>query len=178
MTRFRKKNWLELGQSLLKTEGPAALTIERMTEHAGKTRGSFYHHFESRDAFLSALVEDWQASSLSALAKRLEGAESLDAKRAIMRNVSMEWDSGFERQLRFLAAQEPMVARLLAQVDDLRIAGLTSMIQLLQPEIEAPGAYAFVQYAAIVGGQMILTSADDPRLPAIRKVGNQLFGLG
>lgn len=177
MSRFEKHNWLELGQSLLKAEGPAALTIERLTEFAGKTRGSFYHHFTSRDAFLGALIESWQASSLTALAARLQGAESLDAKRAIMREVSMEWDGAFERQLRFLAAQEPHVAELLAKVDELRIQGLAGMIRLLRPEIEDPDALAFVQYASVVGGQMLLNSAADPRIPAIRKVGNQLFGL-
>lgn len=177
MSRFETHDWLELGQSLLKAEGPAALTIERLTEFAGKTRGSFYHHFRSRDAFLCALIEAWQASSLTALAARLQGAESAEAKRAIMRDVSMEWDGAFERQLRFLAAQEPRVAELLAKVDELRIQGLASMIRLLQPEIEDPDAFAFVQYASVVGGQMLLSSGADPRIPAIRKVGNKLFGL-
>jgi len=177
MSRFEKHNWLECGQSLLKAEGPAGLTIERLTEFAGKTRGSFYHHFTSRDAFLTALIEDWQASSLTALSVRLHGAESIEAKRAIMRDVSMEWDGAFERQLRFLAVQEPRVAEQLAKVDELRINGLAGMICLLQPNVEDPNALAFVQYASVVGGQMLLTSAADPRIPAIRKVGNQLFGL-
>lgn len=178
MSRFEKNDWLELGQSLLKSEGPGGLTIERMTEAAGKTRGSFYHHFKSRDVFLEALIEDWQASSLTALAERLQGEDSPEAKRAVMRGVSMEWDGAFERQLRILAAQEPHMAKLLAKVDDLRIEGLASMIRLLQPEVEDPDALAFVQYASIVGGQMLLSSRDDPRIPAIRRTGNRLFGLG
>jgi AcrR family transcriptional regulator len=148
-----------------------------MTEYAGKTRGSFYHHFESRDAFLEALIEDWQASSLTALSERLQKAEGPDAQRAIMRKVSMEWDGSFERELRYLAAQEPSVAQLLAKVDELRIQGLASMIRLLRPDVEDADALAFVQYASVVGGQMLLKSGDDPRIPAIWKVGNQLFDL-
>lgn len=177
MSRFGKSHWLDLGQTLLKTEGPAALTIERMTASAGKTRGSFYHHFKSRNAFLEAMIAAWQRSSLTQLAERLQDAESLEAKRAVMRGVSSDWDAAFERQLRFLAAQEPHVANLLATVDQLRIQGLASMIRLLQPDIEDPDAFAFVQYASVVGGQMLLNSSDDPRIPAIRKVGNELFGL-
>lgn len=177
MSRFEQSHWIELGKTLLKTEGPAALTIERMTAYAGKTRGSFYHHFKSRDAFLEALIAAWQASSLTALAERLQNAENPEAKRAVMRGVSVEWDGAFERQLRFLAAQEPHVAALLATVDDLRIQGLASMIRLLRPDVEDPDALAFVQYASVVGGQMLLKSSDDPRIPAIRKVGNELFGL-
>jgi len=177
MGRFSKTQWLELGQSLLKANGPGALTLESLTDAAGKTRGSFYHHFKSRDAFLRALIENWQATSLASVAERLESEPTVKGKRKIMRGVAMEWDGAFERQLRILAAQEPLVAELLSQVDELRIQGLASMIALLQPDIEDPAAYAFVQYAAIVGGQMLLASGDDPRIPAIRKVGNQLFGL-
>lgn len=177
MSRFGQSDWLNLGQTLLKTEGPSALTIDRMTTYAGKTRGSFYHHFQSRDAFLEALIEAWQASSLTALSERLQMAESPEEKRVVMRGVSAEWDAAFERQLRFLAAQEPHVAALLATVDDLRIQGLASMIRLLRPDVEDPAAFAFVQYASIVGGQMLLKSSHDPRIPAIRKLGNELFGL-
>jgi len=177
MSRFSKTHWLELGQSLLKSEGPAALTLERLTEAAGKTRGSFYHHFSTRDAFLTAMIEDWQTTSLASVATRLQNEGSPDGKRRIMRGVSMEWDGAFERQLRILAAQEPLAAKLLSRVDGLRIQGLASMIALLQPDVEDPAAFAFVQYAAIVGGQMLLSSDDDPRIPAIRKVGNRIFGL-
>ena len=177
MGRFSKTQWLELGQSLLKSEGPGALTLERLTQAAGKTRGSFYHHFSSRDAYLQAMIEDWQATSLAALAARLDSEPSAIGKRKIMRGVAMEWDGTFERQLRFLAAQETLVATLLSQVDALRIQGLAGMVAMLQPDVEDPAAYAFVQYASIVGGQMLLSSSDDPRIPAIRKVGNHLFGL-
>lgn len=177
MSRFGKSDWLKLGQDLLRTEGPAALTIERLTASAGKTRGSFYHHFASRDAFLEALIEDWQAASLTALAKRLQDANGPEAKRSVMRGIALEWDGAFERQLRYLAAQEPLVAELLARVDHLRIQGLASMIRLIQPDVKDADALAFVQYASVVGGQMLLKSSDDPRIPAIRKVGNKLFGL-
>ena len=56
MARFSKTHWLELGQALLKFEGPGALTLERLTESAGKTRGSFYHHFKSKDDILDAVI--------------------------------------------------------------------------------------------------------------------------
>lgn len=177
MSRFGKTDWLELGQALLKSHGPAALTLEKLTDAAGKTRGSFYHHFKSRDAFLTEMIEIWQTTSLSSIATRLQSEDSLAGKREIMRGVSMEWDGAFERQLRILAAQEPLVANLLSKVDELRIQGLASMIAVLQPDVEDPAAFAFVQYAAIVGGQMLLSSADDPRLPAIQNAGNRIFGL-
>lgn len=177
MGRFRKSDWFELGQALLKSDGPSALTIERLTASAGKTRGSFYHHFDSRDAFLTEMIQKWQADSLSSVATRLQNEDRPEGKRVIMRGVSTEWDGAFERQLRILAAQEPLVAELVSKVDERRMQGLASMIALLQPDVEDPASFAFVQYAAIVGGQMLLSSASDPRIPAIRETGNRIFGL-
>ena len=46
---------------LLSEEGPPALSLERLTEAAGRTKGSFYHHFQGRDGFLAALVAHWRA---------------------------------------------------------------------------------------------------------------------
>lgn len=177
MARLTKTDWIRLGQKLLKESGPSALTLEALTTAANKTRGSFYHHFKSRDAFLGAMIDDWQETSFNTLAIRLQAAGTPEAQREIMRKVSLEWDAAFERQLRFLAAQEPVVAVRLEQVDALRMRGLATMVRLLKPEIVDPDAFAFIQYASIVGGQMLLKSGDDKRIPAILDAGNNLFGL-
>jgi hypothetical protein len=44
-------------------------------------------------------------------------------------------------------------------------------------DVEDPQAMAFMQYATVVGGQWLLDDPNDPRIPAIRKTGNRLFGL-
>lgn len=177
MGRFASEDWLQLGERLLKAEGPGALTIERLTAAAGKTRGSFYHHFKGRDAFLEALLAAWQQATTETLAARLEDAASAEAKTEILRGVSMALDGKLERALRQLAAAEPLVAEHLARVDEIRIQGLAGMVALLQPDVADPYSYAFVQYASVVGGQWLLHAPDDPRIPAIREAGNAIFGL-
>ncbi len=59
MARFGREDWLALGRAILATEGSSSLTIEALTARAGKTRGSFYHHFRDRAAFVAALAEAW-----------------------------------------------------------------------------------------------------------------------
>ena len=107
------------------------------------------------------MIEAWQSTSLASLATRLQNEDSADGKRKIMRGVSLEWDGAFERQLRILAAQEPIVAKLLSQVDELRIQGLAGMIALLQPDVDVEQAAAtasrrvptFQSQPCIAGGQ-------------------------
>jgi AcrR family transcriptional regulator len=177
MTRFSKADWLELGAQRLAEEGPDALTLERITAAAGRTRGSFYHHFKDREAFLSALMAWWQARSIDDLARRVQAAPDLDALKVILRGVALEWDARFERGVRRLAVNEPVVKTALDGVDTLRIEGLAATLKLLNPGIADAWERAFVQYAAVIGGQWLLDGADDPRIPAIQRVGNQLFGL-
>jgi AcrR family transcriptional regulator len=52
-------------------EGPAALTIERLTAAARRTRGSFYHRFADRDAFVRALMERWREQTIEISGKRI-----------------------------------------------------------------------------------------------------------
>ncbi len=63
------------------------------------------------------------------------------------------------------------------RVDTERIAGLAFLIGLFRPEVDDPESMAFLQYAVVVGGQWLLESDDDPRMPGIRRVGEALFGL-
>lgn len=175
--RFNKEDWLALGADLLGREGPEALTLDRMSAAADRTRGSFYHHFSSREAFLAGLMDWWRQRATESLAARVQAAPGPEALRAIMRAVPSEWDAAFERGIRRLAVSEPVVRDALNSIDQIRIAGLAATIALLRPEVEDPHALAFIQYAAVVGGQWLLQSSDDPRIPAIKRAGDALFGL-
>ncbi|MFV0475883.1 MAG: helix-turn-helix domain-containing protein [Pikeienuella sp.] len=60
MARMTKEAWLALGREALTEAGPDELTIDALTARAGKTRGSFYHHFRGHDDFLRALAAAWR----------------------------------------------------------------------------------------------------------------------
>jgi AcrR family transcriptional regulator len=176
MARFAKEDWLELGARLLGDEGPAALTIERMTAAAARTRGSFYHHFKGRDDFLAALMKWWARQAVDAAAARFAAAADAAGLRKLMRQETLHWDMKFERNVRQLGAGEPLVADALRHIDEARMAGMAMLIAKLHPEIEEPQMLAFVQYAAIVGGQWLLEPGD-ARIGALKLLGDRLFGI-
>jgi AcrR family transcriptional regulator len=177
MSRFTREDWLKLGARLLGEEGAAALTIERLTAAAGRTRGSFYHHFADRDAFVRAMMERWRSEVIDVWGLRYQLAGSASELRRLMREQPMELDHSFERATRRWATSEPIVREVLDAVDRARIEGLGCVLAHLRPELEDPQSAAFVQYSALVGMQWLLESLDDPRLPAIRKVANRIFAL-
>jgi len=177
MTRFTKEDWLKLGARLLAEEGAAALTIERLTAAARRTRGSFYHHFADRDAFVKAMMERWRSEVIDVWGLRYQQAASPAELRRLMREQPMELDHRFERAARRWAASEPIVGEVVDAVDRARIEGLGCFLAYVRPDLEDPQSAAFVQYAALVGMQWLLEGLDDPRVPAIRKAGNRIFGL-
>ena len=176
-SRYKKEDWLSLGKRLLAEEGPPALTVERLTVAAEHTRGSFYHHFTDRDAFVRALMERWREQAIEVEGKRYAEDTSPEAWRKLMRDRPFEIDFRFEREIRRLAASEPIVREILKQVDGARIEGLACLIRQLRPEVEDPSSFAFVQYCALVGAQWLLDDPNDPRLPALRRTANSLFGI-
>jgi AcrR family transcriptional regulator len=175
--RYKKEDWLLLGARLLGEEGPSALTVERLTAAAKRTRGSFYHHFTDRDAFVRALMERWREQAIEAAGKRYERAASPAELRQLMREQPKQLDYPFERAVRRWAASEPIVRAVLDEVDRKRIEGLGCLLAYLRPEIEDPQSAAVVQYAALVGLQWLLEGADDARLAAILRCGERIFGL-
>lgn len=175
--RFSKSDWLELGLQLLRQEGPSALTIERMTAAAEKTRGSFYHHFADREAFLTDMMAHWQRRAFEDRAAQVPTEGDTRALRAFLRAEPFFADNRLECSLRQLAAIEPVVQQAMQTVDRSRIGGLAILIGKLRPEVEDPHAEAFIQYAVMVGSQWLLEGPDDPRLQSVQQAAYRLFGL-
>ena len=175
--RFDREDWIELGLSLLARCGPEALTVERLTEAAGKTRGSFYHHFEDHRAFLAALGEHWLTNEIDAVTAGIDTARMTGTRRADLARHAAHIDPALERNLRRLAASEPVIAEVVGRSDEKRIAYLVRLFrsELGLSEAEAL-ARARVQHAFFAGAQMVFPDADASfRLQLQKTLGETLW---
>jgi AcrR family transcriptional regulator len=175
--RFVRSDWLELGERLLSAEGPQALSLERLTEAAGRTKGSFYHHFHSRDAFLAALATHWREGVVEAASRPYRDDPSPTAWRSLLLDAPFYLNQPFERGLRRLAVGEPIVRAAVERVDRERIDNLTFLVSQLRDDLEDPRAFAVLMYAVIVGAQWLLKPADAARVPALREMMGAVFVL-
>ena len=57
--RLAVDDWIQAGFALLTEGGPNALRVDRLCEHLGVTKGSFYWHFADLHAYRTALLEAW-----------------------------------------------------------------------------------------------------------------------
>lgn len=57
--RYNLEDWLELALDALAQKGQDVISVQRLCEHLGVSRGSFYWHFRNRDQFIEKLVSYW-----------------------------------------------------------------------------------------------------------------------
>lgn len=54
---------LDAGVAVIRERGLAATSVDDLCRAAGVTKGAFFHHFASKDAFAVAVAEHWSATT-------------------------------------------------------------------------------------------------------------------
>src|SRR5438094_10573224 len=63
--RWSRADWIVYAFDAMEHEGLGAVRIEELARRSGRTPGSFYAHFKSRDELLEAMLEEWVAFKLA-----------------------------------------------------------------------------------------------------------------
>lgn len=154
--RLGAVDWLAAGLACLREEGERALTIENLCDRLGRTKGSFYHHFKSRNAFVDRLLSYWQEEFTDKFITRLESTSSPRQRLDDLRTMTLQKiDSMLERRLRVWAESDSQVAAALARVDHAREHYLRDQLSSLLPDSKDAVALARVHLATLVGTQML-----------------------
>lgn len=165
--RLSATGWLTLGFKALAEGGPEALTIEALCTRAGRTRGSFYHHFATIDAYRAALAEHWRGVHTEEVIRRAETRSAPLGKLDLLNTLAAALDPRVERGFRRLAAADAAVATVCRAVDRRRIAYLSGLYQATGRFTDAEAeALARIEYAAFVGFQSIAPDATPAELRA------------
>ena len=126
--RWSREDWLRFGEAQLKTGGAAALALDRLCAAAGRTKGSFYHHFASTDAFLEALVDRWRAWATDRIAEAALSARDPDASGRTLRKLTSAMDHRLDLAVREAAAASPALAAKVSEADTRREDVVASLI--------------------------------------------------
>src|SRR3569833_3332924 len=71
-----KRGWLDAGLVLLAEQGAPSVTIERLSERLGLSKGSFYHHFKGMTGYRTALLEHFETERTIRFVEQAEAAEN------------------------------------------------------------------------------------------------------
>src|SRR5438477_5061825 len=64
-------DWITVAMEAIVEGGVVDVAVEPLAARLGATKGSFYHHFENRDALITAALEEWERAQTEAVIERL-----------------------------------------------------------------------------------------------------------
>jgi AcrR family transcriptional regulator len=116
-----KTIWLDEGLKILETKGPSMLSIESLTLRTGKTKGSFYHHFSSREMYIKSLLEYYEKISTLEVLDVTGGGSSPRNSLKMLTKLTFQLSGGLELAIRAWALYDPMVRRFQDRLDRQRL---------------------------------------------------------
>ncbi len=122
IVKATRQDWIEAGLAAFGEGGRAALVVERLASQLGTAKAGFYWHFADRDAFVSAMVDHWEAETTERLAIQAPFEQFAQAVFASRRYVDVEW------QLRRASDDDIAVATLMARIDAARLAHIAGLL--------------------------------------------------
>jgi len=94
--RLSVDDWIDAALEIMAAEGIGGVKIQRLCDHLGVTKGSFYWHFKDLDAFLDAIAEQWRRGE-GTFRSRLDAAVRADPKNGLSNAVTAFLDKRLGR---------------------------------------------------------------------------------
>lgn len=165
-TALSPEQWFAAARDILVTEGIEAIRIDRLCQSLDVTKGSFYWHFTSRAAFLSAFLHHWREGATLAVIENLSG-QGLDPKTRLHTLLTLPQRPNapaaalVEQSIRSWARRESLAREALDEVDKIRLSFIQEMLEEIgfdraEAEERARMAYAYML------GDAILSAGQSP----------------
>lgn len=164
--RLNRRDWLDAALAELAACGINGISIEKLADRLGVTRGSFYHHFSNREELLSAMlnywVEHWTEDIRTTLvALELDASQTLLAmSRLIRERKAADYDVVF----RAWALHDPLARKVVKRVDEFRLDYIRSLFaQLGFDELETENRARLLLYYEMAEPAIYATQSMETR---------------
>lgn len=129
-----RESWVEEGLRGLTNGGIDAVQITRLAKALDVTRGSFYWHFENREALLDALLAEWRARNTDVMLGALAAAETLEDGILALFAIWVDharFDPALDQAVRDWARRSLSVHEVVQREDDARVAAIAAFYERL-----------------------------------------------
>ncbi len=154
--RLTAEDWIAAALRALAHGGIAAVAVEPLAAAMGATKGSFYWHFATRDALLTAALRHWERVETEEVIAEVERSPAGAARLRLL--LSMALGSGrvpssgarVELALQSTAAH-PLVAPVLERVTGRRLGYLSAQFAELGFDPDDARRRGLLAYTAYLG---------------------------
>ena len=147
--------WLDEGLKILEENGPGFLTIDNLVLGTGKTKGSFYHHFKNRNAYIEALMSYYETKATVEILHAVEEESGQIARLKKLTELVFQISSKLELVIRAWALYEPTVKKFQDRIDQKRLDRMEKIY--LSPSVNTTQAQmlALRNYSIYIGLQQL-----------------------
>lgn len=162
-----KTSWLEEGLKILETEGPSMLSIECLARRTGKTKGSFYHHFASREKYIRSLLDYYENISTRDVLQLTGSGRTPRERLTMLTDLTFRLSGGLELAIRAWALYDPIVKRFQDRLDRRRLEYIQELHMASGMGADRARTRAYRDYSLFIGLKQLRhhhTDADFRRL--------------
>lgn len=167
--RLTRDDWITAALGAIADGGLAAVGVEPLAARLGTTKGSFYWHFENRDALLDAAIRRWEKETTTDVAAEITAAHDAPASqfRRLAAAVIERAEHDRVGPALLASATHPAVAPALKRITAARLSLIATVLRRLGfPQAEARRR-ALLAYSAYLGHGQLAHSTPGV-LPATR----------
>jgi AcrR family transcriptional regulator len=167
--RLSRDDWIAAALAAIADGGLPAVAVEPLAARLGATKGSFYWHFENRDALLDAAIRRWEKDTTTDVTEELAAARDAPASqfRRLVTAVIERAEQDRVGPALLAGAAHPAVAPALQRVTAARLSLIAIVLRRLGfPPAEARRR-ALLAYSAYLGHAQLARSTPGV-LPATR----------
>lgn len=175
-----KTKLLEAAMRVIREKGYQATRVEDICEAAGLTKGSFFHHFKSKEELVLAAIEHWNAvtgavfasASYRALADPLDRALAyIDFRKGLLRGELPEFTCMVGTMVQEVYATHPQLREACEQSISRHAATLEIDIELAMKKYNVhgnwtPRSLALYTQATIQGAFILAKARGGPEVAA------------
>lgn len=156
------QDWAEAALESLATGGIDAVAVEPLARKLGVTKGSFYWHFDSREALLRAALELWERrETVDVLARVGEEGDPYERIVKVFKQANAGYRSG-RLYLAIAAAEDkPLVREFVQRVSERRMDYLCTCYRDLGFSDASARHWARFAYATFMGNLQIRRDTPD-----------------
>lgn len=174
MARLQREDWLEQGLFTLAEQGVDALTIEAMCKLMKVTKGSFYHHFKNREAFLEAILIFWEDKYTQQFITFSQEGLTPQERLERLHQLVLESYGSYEVNIRAWAQVDPLARNYQERVDQQRLNFLYEIQQGLYENDETARTMAHLQYTTLIGSAQMMPALTQSDLETMYRLLTQL----
>ncbi len=150
-----KNDWLNKGLEILENQGPTALSIDNLARATGKTKGSFYHHFQNRENYVEALLAHYEMKVVLEITHEVSGEVGQNAQLKRLEELAFQISSKLELAVRAWALYDPVVLNFQDRIDQKRLDHLVHIYLPASKDLGHAQTLACKNYSLFIGLQQL-----------------------